>query len=82
MDIKTSNGVYRDNLLQVAAYGYLWAANNPPDQITGGYHILRFSKENGDFSHHFYPDLSEAWEMFVLLRKAYDIDLRLKKRAS
>ena len=60
----------------------LWEENNPGQVIKGGYHILRFAKEAGDFSHHFFPDLSEAWEMFILLRKAYDIDLKLKKRAS
>jgi hypothetical protein len=82
VDVKTSSGVYRDNLLQVAAYRHLWEENNPDQKVTGGYHILRFAKEQGDFSHHFFPNLDEAWEMFVLLRRAYDIDLQLKKRAS
>ena len=43
--------------------------------------LLRFSKEGGDFVHRYYGDM-EAWEMFVCLRKAYDLDLLFKKRAS
>jgi hypothetical protein len=82
VDVKTSSGVYRDNLLQVAAYRHLWEENNPGLKMNGGYHILRFAKEAGDFSHHFYPNLDEAWEMFLHLRAAYDLDLKLKKRAS
>jgi hypothetical protein len=82
VDVKTSSGVYRDNLLQVAAYKALWEETHPEDKIQGGYHILRFAKEQGDFSHHYFPNLDEALEMFLLLRKAYDIDLQLKKRAS
>ena len=82
VDLKTSNGVYRDYLIQVAAYRQLWQENNPELKVNGGYHILRFAKEGSDFAHHFYPDLSEAWEMFLHLRAAYDLDLALKKRAS
>ena len=82
VDIKTSNAIYRDYLLQVAAYKQLWEENNQDKPITGGFHILRFSKENGDFSHHFFPKLSEAWEMFLHLRMAYDLDNELKKRVS
>jgi hypothetical protein len=82
VDIKTGSGVYRDALLQVAAYAQLWEENNPGQKIKGGFHILRFAKEAGDFAHHFFPNLDEALEMFLLLRKAYDIDLKLKKRAS
>lgn len=80
-DWKTSNGVYGDYLMQLAAYGQLWGENRP-EPITGGYHLIRFDKENGDFHHHWYADLTEAWEMFRLLRLAYDIDKRLKKRAA
>lgn len=82
VDIKTSNAIYRDYLLQVAAYKQLWEENNPHKPITGGFHILRFSKENGDFSHHFFPMLKAAWEMFWHLRMAYDLDKELKKRVS
>ena len=80
VDLKTSNAIYRDYLLQVAAYKQLWDENYPETPITGGFHILRFSKEDGDFGHHHYPDLGSAWKMFVHLRRAYDLDKELKKR--
>lgn len=82
VDWKTSNSVYQDYLLQLAAYKQLWEENNQPHKITGGFHLCRFAKEHGDFAHHFYPNLDEAWRMFELLRECYDIDKVLKKRAA
>lgn len=81
LDWKTSNGVYQDYLIQLAAYKHLWETNRQ-EPITGGFHLCRFSKSYGDFAHHYYDDLSEAWEQFVLFRRAYDLDKRLKKRAA
>ena len=80
VDWKTSNGVYPDYLLQLAAYKQLWEENHPDRPITGGFHLCRFSKENADFAHHYFGELDEAWEQFKLFRQAYDIDKRLKKR--
>ena len=79
-DIKTSDKVFQDHMIQVAAYGQLWNENNPTEQIDGGYHLLRFSKEHADFSHHYWSDLSDAFRQFELFREAYDIDKKLKKR--
>ena len=81
-DWKTSNSVYMDMLCQVAAYGKLWEENKPDMPIEGGYHIVRFDKTHGDFAHHWYPELDEAWQYFLLVRQAYDLDKRLKKRAA
>lgn len=81
VDWKTSNGVYPDYLIQLAAYKVLWEENNPKDPITGGYHLCRFAKENGDFAHHYYSELEDGWEQFKLFLQAYEIDKRLKKRA-
>lgn len=83
-DWKTSNGVYPDYCLQLAAYGQLWDENNPDNKVTGGYHLLRFSKqEHPDdpvmFSHHFWSDLALPLKMFLLLREAYALDQRVKK---
>lgn len=80
-DLKTSNSVYRDYLLQVAAYGILWNETQE-EKITGGFHILRLGKENPDFGHHYFPELDGAAELFLMLRRAYDMDLALKKRAA
>lgn len=82
LDWKTSNRVYQDYLIQLAAYKHLWEVNNPDRPLTGGFHLCRFAKEHGDFSHHYFPRLDEAWEQFKLFRKAYDIDKDLKKRAT
>lgn len=81
-DLKTSNAVYRDYLLQVAAYGILWNENKPDDPIVAGYHILRLGKEEPDFEHRYFQDLADAAELFLLLRKAYAADLALKRRAA
>ena len=81
IDWKTSNGVYSDYLIQLAAYRNLWEENYPDRPLSGGFHLCRFSKEYGDFAHHYYPRLDEAWEQFTLFRRAYDIDKLLKKRA-
>lgn len=80
IDWKTSNGVYADMLIQLAAYKHLWDENHPDQPITGGFHLCRFAKTHGDFAHHYYPNLDEAWRQFILFREAYDIDKQLKKR--
>ena len=82
VDWKTSNSVYQDYLIQLAAYKQLWEENNPDRLLTGGFHLCRFAKQHGDFSHHYYPNLSEAWEQFKLFLRAYRIDKQLKKRAA
>jgi len=80
LDWKTSNGVYPDYLIQIAAYRQLWEENNPTEPITGGFHLLRFSKEHADFAHCYWSELIDAWEQFTLFLQAYEIDKRLKRR--
>lgn len=82
VDWKTSNSVYLDHLIQLAAYRQLWNENNPDRPLTGGSHLCRFAKDHGDFAHHYYPNLDEAWRAFVLMRELYDITAQLKKRAA
>jgi len=79
-DIKAANGIYPEYLMQIAAYGLLWDENEE-EKITGGFHLLRFSKEDGDFTHHFFPELADAKKAFLLLRAAYEMDKALKRRA-
>lgn len=81
-DWKTSNNVYQDYLLQLAAYALLWEENFPDKPLEGGYHLLRFDKEHADFHHHFWSELEEAKRGFILMRELYDIVASLKKRAS
>lgn len=83
LDWKSSNGVYQDMLIQLSAYRYLWnecTEWGKDKPINGGYHLIRFAKEHGDFAHHYYSELDLAWEQFKLFRRAYDIDKVLKKR--
>lgn len=81
LDWKTSNGVYADYLLQLAAYQQL-LHECTEYRVAGGFHLLRVAKENADFAHHHWGELDDAWRAFVLYREAFDIDKRLKKRAA
>lgn len=71
IDFKTSNGTYAEHLIQLAAYHHL------VEEVTGvtfvRWHLLRFGKERGDFHHHSYKPISEAWEAFKHLRALYDL---------
>ena len=80
LDWKTSNSVYGDYLVQLAAYRNLWEEHNPDRPLTGGFHLLRFAKEYADFAHHYYPNLDSAWRAFTLMRELYEIDRELKQR--
>lgn len=82
LDWKTSNAVYQDYLIQLAAYKQLWEENHPDKPITGGMYLCRFAKDFPDFSTHYFAELNDAWEQFKLFRSAYEIDKRLKKRAA
>ena len=78
-DWKTG-GLYVDHLLQVAAYKEIYEETHPGVKLDGGYHLLRFSRESGDFTHHYFSELDAAWGMFLYLRRAYELDRQLKKR--
>jgi hypothetical protein len=89
LDWKTSKAVYPDMLVQLAAYGHLVKNGllqqrdyEPLDIDVSGFHLCKFSKEHGDFSHHYFPDLPEGWEQFKRFRECYDTDKILKARAA
>lgn len=79
-DFKTSNSVYIDYLLQMAAYAILWEENYPELPLIGGFHLLRFAKEEGDFAHHHYPKLDREKAAFLLMRKLFDEVKAIEKR--
>jgi hypothetical protein len=81
VDWKTSNSIYPEMLAQLAAYKQLWEENHPDMPLTGGFHLCRFAKEHGDFSHHYFPDLSTGWEAFRKMRELYEDMKELKKRS-
>ena len=76
LDWKCANTVYADYLYQLAAYGLLWNENYPDHPPVGGFHLCRFAKEQGDFSHHYFPALDDEAETFLLMRALFD---RVKK---
>lgn len=82
-DYKTSNSVRIEMLIQLAAYKAVWEENRPEQPVTGGFHLLRFSKpEHEDdpvhFAHHYWSHLDPAWEAFKHMREMYDIQRRLR----
>lgn len=85
IDFKTSNHTHPDYIIQVAAYAHLWEFFGQPvvnelgenlgTKLDGGIHILRFSKEGGDFHHHKYRReriVGQPWDAFLSLRHLYD----------
>ena len=80
-DWKSSNGLYADYLRQIAIYGAMWNEQAPERlQLTGGFHLVRFAKTNGDFEHRHFPELDDGLEAFLLLRRMYDLNKQLEKR--
>lgn len=85
-DWKTSNAIYPEYLCQLAAYGILWEENHADYPIDGGFHLLRFSKQEspGDpvqFTHYYWSQLDLAREAFLKMRELYDLVARLGKMA-
>lgn len=81
-DYKTSNSVQSKFLIQIAAYGKLWEEHFPEEPINGGYVLLRFSREFGDFTQKWWPELDSAWKAFLHMRELYELGKELKKRAA
>ncbi len=81
LDWKSSNGVYAEYIVQVAAYRQLLREQGVN---VDGAQLLRFGKEFGDFHAHSYPAevLDAGWDAFLLYRQAYDLDAKLKKAAA
>lgn len=83
-DWKTSNSVYGEYLCQLAGYGIL--DEEAGNTIDGGYHLLRFSKQEKPddpvhFVHHYWSQLDKAKEAFLLMRRLYDLMAEIKKLA-
>ncbi len=79
-DWKCGNAVYADYLYQLAAYKLLWEENYPDHPISGGFHLCRFAREQGDFSHHYFPSLDSEAETFLAMRALYDRVKTTEKR--
>lgn len=79
-DFKTSNAVYPEMLLQLAAYQILWNENHADRPLTDDVYLLRMAKETADFAWHKYGDLSRERETFLLLRQVYENMHHIRKR--
>lgn len=79
-DWKTSGKLYDSFLLQLAAYWILWEENHPDQPITDGVHVVRFSKDYGDFTHAHFDQLDLEKVQFLALRECYARDLVIKRR--
>lgn len=79
LDWKTSNAIYPDYIVQLAAYVHLWEANR--DERIRGVHLLRFGKLYGDFHHHSWPlpVFDVAFELFKHYRAAYELAREVKR---
>lgn len=71
-DWKSSNALYADYLFQLGAYRILWNENYPDVPLIGGTHLLRFSKDDGVFTHKYFDDLKAEEESFLLMRQLYE----------
>jgi hypothetical protein len=81
LDWKTSGGIYEDMLIQVGGgYSLLWKENFPNDPITGGYHIVRFSKVEADLAHHTWQNLKVCEDTFIEMRILFELVKQVKER--
>jgi hypothetical protein len=80
-DWKSSKKVRGDYLRQLAAYGELWNENEE-EQLTGGFHLVRFSKEKGDLETRYFPELDDELQMFLTIRALYEQDKAVQRRAA
>jgi hypothetical protein len=78
IDLKTSNGIYEDHKIQIAAYSNLWDENYP-DELMENHYILQLGKDGG-FAYYLFPApvIEAGWEAFKYLRALYDLKKQLK----
>ena len=79
VDFKTSK-LYADHLYQLAAYKCLWDENFPDNKLTGGAHLISFKRETGDFQHSYFDTLEDELEVFLTMRRLYDMCKAVEKR--
>ena len=79
-DWKTSNELYPEHIVQLAAYRVAWEENFPDKPLVGGYYLLRITKgEDISFHWHHWEDLSIAWEVFLCCLKLHQLRKEFKK---
>lgn len=78
LDWKTSNAIYPDYLIQLAAYALLLEENRGIK--VEGFHIVRVAKENADFAHASFQDLEHEKETFLTMLKLYGQVKQIERR--
>ena len=79
LDVKTGKEMYASHVVQLEAYKNLWIENFPDHPLVGGYHIIRTGKEMAMWVNYWYQDFPQAWEVFLHLRKLYDLAKEVNK---
>lgn len=75
IDFKTSNGLYVEHRIQLAAYQYLYK------EVTGLWlatHLLQLEKDEPKFHHHPFPNLDKEFEAFKHLIALHALKKELK----
>jgi len=70
VDFKSSNAIYPEHRIQLAAYEWLYEEEYGEEIPT---HLLQVSKEEGDFHHHQFVDLTNEMEIFRLLARLHQL---------
>lgn len=78
LDWKTSNAIYPDYLIQLAAYALLLEENRGIK--VEGFHIVRVAKENADFAHASFQDLEHEKATFLGMLKLYGQVKQIEQR--
>jgi len=76
IDFKSSNGIYPEMIIQVAAYCQLYKENKGSLPVA---HLLRLGKEDGSFEYHYYPELGLYWQVFLHCLEIYRLYQKIKK---
>ena len=77
VEVKTSNAVYEDMLIQMAAQKFAWDECHPNEPIEE-FHLLKLGKEEATFAHHYWHALPLGLEAFKHLRGLHDMKKKLK----
>ena len=77
-DWKTSNAVYADYLVQIAAYRVAWEEVHPDIPLVGGFYLYRMDKLSAAWTQHYWEELPEAWEAFKNVLRLNELHKLLK----
>ncbi len=75
IDFKSTNDLYVEHRIQLAAYEWLYEENFGEAVPT---HLLQVSKDAADFHHHSFADLSGEMEAFRILVRLHQLHKTLK----